>query len=67
MTNMWLFSLVFNIWCLNQATLKWEGCSRKGIQCKNGGMMQVGCWLVRMEWRPARWSVCLPLLSSLAP
>jgi len=24
-------------------------------------------WLVRMEWRPAGWSVCLPLLSSLAP
>jgi len=21
-----------------------------------------GQWLVRMEWRPARWSVCLPLL-----
>ena len=21
-----------------------------------------GCWLVRMEWRPAAWSVCLPLL-----
>jgi len=21
-----------------------------------------GHWLVQMEWRPARWSVCLPLL-----
>ena len=21
-----------------------------------------GHWLVRMDWRPARWSVCLPLL-----
>jgi len=21
-----------------------------------------GHWLVRMEWRPAGWSVCLPLL-----
>jgi len=21
-----------------------------------------GYWLVRMEWRPARWSLCLPLL-----
>ena len=21
-----------------------------------------GHWLVRMEWRPARWAVCLPLL-----
>jgi len=26
-----------------------------------------GHWLVRMEWRPARWSVCLPLLIFLAP
>jgi len=24
-----------------------------------------GHWLVRMEWRPARWSVCRPLLVSL--
>jgi len=24
-----------------------------------------GHWLVRMEWRPAGWSVCLPLLISL--
>ena len=23
---------------------------------------EVGHWLVQMEWRPARWSVCLPLL-----
>ena len=23
-----------------------------------------GHWLVRMEWRPAGWSVCLPLLIS---
>jgi len=30
------------------ACKKWDG----------GG----GHWLVRMEWRPARWSVCLPLL-----
>jgi len=27
----------------------------------NGGG---GHWLVRMEWRPAGWSVCLPLLIS---
>jgi len=26
-----------------------------------------GHWLVRMEWHTAEWSVCLPLLSSLAP
>ena len=24
----------------------------------------VGHWLIRMEWHPARWSVCLPLLIS---
>jgi len=29
------------------------------IQCGNGGG---GHWLVRMEWRPSGWSVCLPLL-----
>ena len=27
-------------------------------------MRKVGCWLVRMEWRPAGLSVCLPLLIS---
>jgi len=27
--------------------------------------MEVGEWLVWMEWHPAWWSVCLPLLSSL--
>jgi len=26
-----------------------------------------GHWLVRMEWRPAGWPVCLPLLIFLAP
>jgi len=32
---------------------------------KYGGMVELGNWLVRMEWRPAGWSVCLPLLISL--
>jgi len=27
---------------LFQATIKWEGCGRKSIRCKNGGTMQVG-------------------------
>ena len=49
------------------ARIKWEGCSRKGTRHKNGGMMEVGRWLVHMEWRQTRGSVCLPLLSSLAP
>jgi len=30
------------IWCLSQAKINWEGCGRKGIQRKNGGMMEVG-------------------------
>jgi len=40
----------------------WLG-GRKGIRpVKNGGMVGGEHWLVRMEWRPAGWSVCLPLL-----
>ena len=39
--------------------------SRKGIQpVKNMGDGGGGHWLVRMEWRPAGWSVCLPPLIS---
>jgi len=34
--------------------------ARKKIWEDGGG----GHWLVRMEWRPAGWSVCLPLLIS---
>jgi len=34
--------------------------ARKKIWRDGGG----GHWLVRMEWRPAGWSVCLPLLIS---
>jgi len=30
--------------------------------CKNMGDGGGGHWLVRMEWRSARWPVCLPLL-----
>jgi len=30
--------------------------------CKKMGDGGGGHWLVRMEWHPARWSVCLPLL-----
>ena len=29
---------------------------------KNMGYDGGGHWLVRMEWHPAGWSVCLPLL-----
>ena len=34
--------------------------------CKKWGNGGGGHWLVRMEWHPAGWLVCLPL-SSLAP
>jgi len=40
----------------------WLG-GRKGIQpVKNMGDGGGGHWLVWMEWRPAEWSLCLPLL-----
>jgi len=32
------------------------------LACKEMGDGGVGHWLVRTEWRPAGWSVCLPLL-----
>ena len=32
------------------------------LVCKKTGASGGGQWLVRMEWRPAGWSVCLPLL-----
>jgi len=41
-----------HIWCLSPARINSESCSRKGIRHKNGGMVEVGHWLVRMEWRP---------------
>jgi len=52
-------------WCASWPSLLWH-CwlgGRKGIQSvKQWGDGGGGHWLVRMEWRPARWSVCLPLL-----
>jgi len=39
----------------------WLG-SRKGIRpVKKGGDGGGGYWLVRIEWHPAGWSMCLPL------
>jgi len=29
---------------------------------KIGGLMEMDCWLIRMEWRPPGLSVCLPLV-----
>jgi len=45
----------------------WHGCdlfcqiTLTACYMGNGGG---GHWLVRMEWRPAGWSVCLPVLIS---
>jgi len=47
------------IQCLPQAKISWEGCGRKDIQHKNGGMMEVGA--------PIGLSVRLPLLCFPAP
>ena len=35
------------IQCLPQAKISWEGCGRKDIQHKNGGMMEVGAPIVQ--------------------
>jgi len=49
----WLPSVLWHCWS--------DG--RKGIRpVKKWGDGGGGHWLVRMEWRPAGWSVCLPLL-----
>jgi len=56
-----------HFWCLYQARINLERCGRNGIRRKNGGWWRGSHWLVQMEWRPAGLSVCLPLLSSLAP
>ena len=37
-------------------------CTEGHPACKKWGDGGGGHWLVRMEWRPAGWSVCLPLL-----
>jgi len=42
------------------------GLWQEGHPAQKWGMLEVGCWLVRMEWRPAGWFACLTLLSSLA-
>ena len=53
-----------HIWCLSQARINWEGCGRKGIRRKIGGMMEVGASMVPMGWHPAGLLAHLPLLSS---
>jgi len=38
-------------WILSQARINWEGCARKGIRRKNGGMAEMGHQLVWMGWQ----------------
>jgi len=38
------------------------GWQERHLACKKGEDGGGGHWLVRMEWRPAGWPVCLPLL-----
>ena len=40
-----------HIWCLSQARINWEGCVRKGIWHKNGGMAEMGeRWERQLVW-----------------
>jgi len=38
------------------------GRQERHLACKKWGNSGGGHWLGRIEWRPAGWSVCLPLL-----
>ena len=55
------------IWCISQARINWEGCSRKGIRRQNRRIIEVGAPIVQMGWRSDGLSVRLPLLSFPAP
>jgi len=61
----WFTKFVYTVVCCMPSVLWrcWFG-GRKGIRpVKKMGDGGGGHWLlVRMEWRPSRWSVCLPLL-----
>ena len=45
-----------------QQTHTRRAAGREKSACKKWADGGGGHWLVRMEWRPAGWSVCLPLL-----
>ena len=62
-TCFYLFSVITVIFSWGPSVLwhHWLG-DRKGIRpVKNMGDGGDEHWLVRMEWRPAGWSMCLPL------
>jgi len=50
-----------HIWCLSQAKIIWDGCVRKGIRHKNGGMVEVGSpiSLDGVAVHPDCWCFCL--------
>jgi len=49
-----------HIWCVSQARINWEGCARKGIWRKNGGMeeMKAPISLDGVAVHPDCWCVC---------
>jgi len=60
-TNHWLYCIV-SLLLPSVLWYCWLG-GRKGIRpVKNIWDDGGGHWLVRMEWRPDGWSLCLPLL-----
>ena len=48
--------------CLSQARIIGRVAAGRASGVKMGGLMDVDCWLVRIEWCPCRLSVCLPLV-----
>jgi len=50
-----------HIWSLSQARVNWEGCVRKGIRHKNGGMAEMGAPISvdGVAIHPDCWCVCL--------
>ena len=59
--NSSVFSLILMHWLPSVLWHCWLG-GRKGIRSVKTWDGWGGHWLVRMAWRPAGWSVCLPLL-----
>jgi len=52
-------------WCLSQARINWEVCDKKGIQCKNGGMIEVEA-PISLDGVASSWCTCFCYLP-LAP
>jgi len=61
------FGMQEYIRCLSQARENIQGCVRKGVRHKNGGLMEARALIVRMGWHPSGMLEHSPLLSSPAP